>query len=117
MRIVADESVEAYVIVALATAGHEILDICIASPGIGDDEVLRIAFARGEVLLTNDKDFGDLVFLHDHPHLGVVLMRLHGMKPRERTARMVMLIGLHEKELQDAFTTVRTKTVRIRPRC
>ena len=116
MRIVADESVEAYLIIALIKAGHSIYDISTEHPSLGDDKVLQIAFQRGEVLLTNDKDFGDLVFLHDQPHRGVILMRLYGMKPAPRTARMVMIIGSHEEQLRDAFTTVRNRSIRIRPR-
>jgi predicted nuclease of predicted toxin-antitoxin system len=116
MRFVADESVEAYVVSALRAAGHELLDISMEAAGASDEQVLEIAVARGDVLLTNDKDFGDLVFNQQRPHCGVILMRLHGMAPKERIARMVMLVGLHGSELKDAFTTVMTRTVRIRPR-
>lgn len=116
MRLVADESVEAFIVVALRAAGHEVYDITEVTPGIKDKHVLDLAFARGEVLLTDDKDFGELVFLHNQPHRGVVLMRLHGMRPRDKSARMVMLFGMHAREFPDAITTVSERTIRIRKR-
>ena len=116
MRFVADESVEAYIIAALAGSGHVVHDISKEHQGADDEEVLRIARERGDVLLTNDKDFGDLVFQRASPHQGVILMRFHGMRPEERMARMVMVIGLHELEFRNAFTTERQRSIRIRPR-
>ncbi|MBX2972150.1 MAG: DUF5615 family PIN-like protein [Flavobacteriales bacterium] len=91
-------------------------DISVEHQGASDDEVLCIAHERGDLLLTNDKDFGDLVFLRASSHQGVILMRLHGMRPAERIARMVMAIGLHEAEFHNAFTTARQRSIRIRPR-
>lgn len=61
MRLVADESVEAYIIQALRDSGHQVFDIAEHHPGIADHEVLDMAYKRGELLRTNDKDFGDLV--------------------------------------------------------
>ena len=65
MRIVADESVEAYVSAALRDSGHEVLEIAQLAPGISDEKVLSLALDRGELLITNDKDFGELVFVSD----------------------------------------------------
>jgi predicted nuclease of predicted toxin-antitoxin system len=116
MRLVADESVEFFIVAALRTAGHEVYFIAEEDHGIADEEVLRLAFERGEVLLTEDKDFGELVFSHDRPHRGVVLLRMHGMRPRDKTARIVMLFSVHGHEFSNAITTVRPRAIRIRPR-
>ena len=116
MRLVADESVEFLVVAALRIAGHEVYSIAEEDHGIADEEVLGLAFERGEVLLTEDKDFGELVFSHDRPHRGVVLFRMHGMRPHDKTARIVMLFSVHGHEFPNAITTVRPRTIRIRPR-
>jgi len=98
MRLVADESVEAFIVNALRAAGRQVYDIADTTPGIKDTDVLGLAFERGEVLLTDDKDFGELAFLHNQPHRGVILMRLHGTRPRDKSSRVVMLFGLHAHE-------------------
>lgn len=76
--------------------------------------VLDLSLERGEVLLTGDKDFGDLVFLHDRPNRRVVLMRLKGMRPLDECARMVMITEAQGHELKDAFATVDPKKMRNR---
>ena len=116
MRLVADESVEFFVVTALRVAGYEVYCIAKEVHGISDEEVLALAFERGEVLLTEDKDFGELVFSHDQPHRGVVLLRMHGMHAHDKTARIVMLFSVHGHEFRNAITTVRQRTMRIRPR-
>jgi predicted nuclease of predicted toxin-antitoxin system len=116
MHLVADESVEAYISAALIEAGHNVLEISEHAPGLSDQDVLEFALERGEILLTNDKDFGDLVHAKGRKHKGVILMRLSGMNPRDKCARIVMVIGTHTEELQNSFTTIRKKRVRIRPR-
>ncbi|MDO9280403.1 MAG: DUF5615 family PIN-like protein [Pseudomonadota bacterium] len=58
------------------------------APSIADVDVLGRAVAGGRVLLTDDKDFGELVVLESRPHRGVVLLRLAGMRPVERARRI-----------------------------
>lgn len=114
MHLVADENVEAYVIRALRQAGHGIFSSSEAIPRADDMTVLDLSLERGEVLLTGDKDFGDLVFLHDRPNRRVVLMRLKGMRPLDECARMVMITEAQGHELKDAFATVDPKKMRNR---
>ena len=78
MRILADESVEGEVVARLRSQGHDVAYILGASAGIRDDEVLARANAEDRVLLTEDKDFGDLAFLYGNRSSGLVLLRAHG---------------------------------------
>ena len=43
--------------------------------GLPDREILRLAHAEQRVLITNDRDFGDLVFRQGMPHSGVIYLR------------------------------------------
>ncbi len=52
--------------------------------GISDDEVLNIANQKGMILLTSDKDFGELVFRHDRITQGIVLIRLAGLSQKTK---------------------------------
>ena len=75
MKLVADESVEGPTVYGLRAAGHEVLFIAEISPGIEDTAVLQLARREEALLLTADKDFGELVFRNREPHYGVLLIR------------------------------------------
>lgn len=61
MNFVADESVDQLIVTRLRDDGHLVDAVSEMSPGIADDEVLSEAVAQSAVLLTADKDFGELV--------------------------------------------------------
>ena len=84
MRFLADENVEAPVIRTLRELGHEVLEVGGLKPGAEDDEVTSIARERGCILVTNDKDFGRLVFLQEKRVPGALLLRLPGMSGQRR---------------------------------
>ncbi len=72
MNFVADESVDQPIVTQLRQAGHTVLAIVEMEPSISDETVLEIANQQGMVLLTGDKDFGELVFRdRRYIHLGL----------------------------------------------
>ena len=64
--------------------GHEVLYVVEMEPGIPDDEVLKLANNEDAILLTSDKDFGELVFRLRRIAAGVVLIRLFGLSSNDR---------------------------------
>ena len=86
--IVADENIPALVVEALRAAGHDVTYITEIAAGIDDDEVLERARALSAILLTADKDFGELAFKVRAPAIaGIVLFRLAGLAPEEIPTR------------------------------
>ena len=79
MNLVADEGVDRPVVERLRQDGHDVVYVAELSPSVADEEVLQQANARRAVLLTADKDFGQLVFRQGLVHSGVVLLRLAGL--------------------------------------
>ena len=61
MRFVADESLDFPIVTALRNAGHDVFSIKEQSPRMEDDAILKIANEQKRILLTCDKDFGELV--------------------------------------------------------
>jgi predicted nuclease of predicted toxin-antitoxin system len=114
MEFVADESVDGNVIRALRIAGHRVRYIHETDLGSSDQHVLDIAHSGSTVLITEDKDFGDLVFARNSQHSGVLLIRLDGFSPPDKIARVMMALGHHINELQGAFTVLDKNKVRIR---
>jgi predicted nuclease of predicted toxin-antitoxin system len=62
VNLVADESVDRPTVLRLREEGHEVLYVAEFSPGVADDDVLEQANTRNAVLVTANKDFGELVY-------------------------------------------------------
>ncbi len=66
------------------------------------------------MLLTGDKDFGELVFRQQRLHTGIVLFRLAGLAPAEKAQIVTAAIEAHADELEAGFCVLTDKVVRIR---
>ncbi len=98
---------------ALLDQGHDVLLARDIYPQALDEELLAIALKEGRVLVTEDKDFGELVFLRGHSHPGIV--RLCGMTVMERADAMRNLMEHHRQALNGgAIIVVSKEKVRVR---
>ena len=80
----------------------------------GDEEILRLAHEQGRVLVTLDKDFGELAVAFGRPHSGLV--RLVGMSAREQGPMCVDILSRYADEITaGAIVTVEPGRIRIRP--
>ena len=80
MRLLVDEGVEARIVQRLRGEGHDVDYVAELAPGITDDDVLDRANTGQRVLVTGDKDFGELVFRLRRIASGVLLVRLSGQQ-------------------------------------
>ena len=115
MNFLADESVDQPIVERLRADGHAILAVIETEPSIPDEEVLTRANQHEALLLTADKDFGELVFRQRRLATGVVLLRLAGLSPGAKASIVSTVIRDHASELPGAFTVVSPGIVRIRP--
>jgi predicted nuclease of predicted toxin-antitoxin system len=114
MKIVADENVDRLVIERLRSNGNEVLSIAREFASSPDTEVLSISNNQGALLITEDKDFGELVFHKKRSHFGILLVRLEGLSRSERV-RLVCDIVLHRSnELANSFSVLTPGSLRIR---
>jgi predicted nuclease of predicted toxin-antitoxin system len=74
--IVADESVDFRIVSLLREKGISVYSIMENQASISDKEVLEEALKRNALLITEDKDFGELVFRFQLPHCGILLIRM-----------------------------------------
>ena len=114
LSLIADENVDRQIVALLRKEGHEVLYVAELDPGINDDDVLRQANERHALLLTADKDFGELVYRQRRLTEGVVLFRLAGLPPEKKAALIASAIRTHVDELSHAFTVISPGMVRIR---
>ena len=114
MNLLADESVDGPIVERLRQQGHDVIYVAELSPGMADDQVLQYANERNALLVTADKDFGELVFRLRKVHRGVVLFRLAGLPGVMKADTVARVFRDHAFELPGAFSVVSSGAVRIR---
>ncbi len=81
-RFLANENFPAAVVTWLRGEGHDVVHVAVTHIGASDDELLRVAVNEKRILLTFDRDFGELVFHQKKPvSRGIVLFRLQEHRP------------------------------------
>lgn len=114
MNFVADESLDRQIVERLRQDAHTVWYVAEMEPGISDDIVLELANREVALLLTADKDFGELVFRLRRVALGVVLVRLSGLSASNKAEIVSRAIAQHAEELPGAFTVITPTAIRIR---
>lgn len=77
-----------------------------------DDAVIQKAFTENRILITNDKDFGEKVYREQHPHKGVVLLRLGDERPANKIEVLKRLLKSYSNRLAGNFVVVTETRVR-----
>lgn len=114
MRFLLDESVDARLQGYLQRDGHDVTSIRLDHrPGMPDREVLAVARDEERVLLTNDRDFGELIFRQRLTHQGVILFRLQSVSLDAKLTAMREVL-LHHADQLGAFLVVSAAGVRVR---
>jgi predicted nuclease of predicted toxin-antitoxin system len=93
---------------------YEVYDIASSERGAIDERVLEVARRRNAMLVTADKDFGELVFRRKRLSTGVLLIRLSGMDPQEKGRLVSTFLQKHEEELAEKFVVLTKTAARIR---
>lgn len=114
MNFVADESVDQQIVERLRGEGHAVRYIVETGPGASDEDVLELAKHEGAILLTADKDFGEIVFRQRRITEGVLFMRLAGQSQKRKAEIVASGIKRHGKELLRAFSVITPGGIRIR---
>ena len=113
--LVADECVEYEIVESLRQAGIPVLSIMEHHSGIKDTAVLKIAVDQNALLLTEDKDFGELVFRLHLPHYGILLVRFpNGFDPDVKAQCVVKTIVDKFEEIENRFSVLDERRLRIR---
>lgn len=97
----------------LRTAGHDVVWAGEWPDDPGDDEILEIAHRGNRILVTLDKDFGELVIVRGVRHSGII--RLVNIGARQQAQACLRVIDLHGKDLKaGAMITVEPNRLRVR---
>ncbi len=114
MNLVADAGVEAQIVARLRQDNHSVLYVAEIAPRMMDDAILAEANQRKALLITVDKDFGELVFRQRRIHAGVILIRLAGLSNESKAEVVAATLGARGGEMPSSFTVISPGGVRIR---
>jgi len=115
MRVLADENFPRPAGEVLRKAGWDVFLIAEECPGASDEEAAALCADQQRILLTFDKDFGELVFRRGLPvGSGVVLFRIAPDSPEE-AANVVLSLVESQPELNGSFCVVTRNRIRVRP--
>jgi predicted nuclease of predicted toxin-antitoxin system len=112
LRFLADEGCDFAVVRALRKAGFDVVAVCEIMPRSNDIEIIKFSHAENRVLLTEDKDFGWLVFVSHVDSAGVVLIRFPGNARSTLPNTVVWLAEKYASELQNAFVVLEPNQTR-----
>ena len=113
MRFLADESCDYAVVQALRVAGHDVTAVVETHRGAEDTVVIDLARTERRILLTEDKDFGQLVFAAARESAGVVLVRWPTGARASLGPAAVALAAEHGAALQGAFVVLEPGRMRL----
>ena len=113
MKILLDTCVWGGVRKDLQIAGHDVIWAGEWDKDPGDEEILDRAYQEKRILVTLDKDFGELAIVHNLPHSGII--RLVNLSARRQAEICTRVLNKYVEELQaGAIITAELDRVRIR---
>lgn len=114
VNLVADESVDSRIIKGLRQNNINVFSVAEECWGISDSDVLKLSVQNNCLLITEDKDFGELAFRLKFQHKGILLIRLSDLPRRERILLAVETISLHFNKLNGNFSVLTKNGLRIK---
>lgn len=111
--IIADENIDQALIVSLRQKGYGVLSVREDHAGISDNQVVELVKSNKGVLITEDKDFGELVFAHGISGVAVVFLRYTKSELQEIERRLMVVLTDHYPKEDNFFITITSNKTRL----
>jgi len=113
LRFMVDVGVGKKVEQWLHEAGCDVTAVREINPRAGDSEILKWAVDESRIILTMDKDFGELVYRLGKSHAGVLVLRVEDADGNEKTNIVRNIILQHADKLKGNFCAFQDGTLRV----
>lgn len=114
MKFVADEGVDRSLVSLLREASHDVLYFAETDRSTDDEVILAIANDESRILITRDKDFGELIYRLKKVHSGIILIRAEEMSSITRSQLVVDFIRININMLAGYFVVIQPGMARLR---
>lgn len=112
MKFLIDESIEYRVVIFLRSLGFDTASVVELSSGLEDKKILSIANKENRIIITNDKDFGELIYKLQFPHKGIILFRLTKENYILKERKLKYILKKFKNKLPYCFTVITDKKIR-----
>jgi predicted nuclease of predicted toxin-antitoxin system len=113
MRFIVDECTGSNLAEFLKQKDHEVISVFDDLRGVTDDFILEKCFSENYILITSDKDFGEMVFRMSHKHKGIILIRCSPNNFQTRIEVLSKLLDNYKLNIENNFVVVTNTKVRI----
>jgi len=115
IKFIADVNVEKAIVDYLSDNGYDVKWVPDFNCEIVDEDLLEIANKEKRILITNDKDFGELIFLQKKLSTGIILIRIKGQKADDKVRLIKKLLQTYSDKLSRHFVVLMKKKFRFIP--
>ena len=115
MKFLVDENIQDSMVTWLRSQGHDVLLASDRRAVAEDDLWLAVGVAEERLILTSDKDFGELIYSRELGSYGVVLLRIFDISSRLRLERLKEVWSIIEANPSGKMIVVTSHRVRVRP--
>jgi predicted nuclease of predicted toxin-antitoxin system len=113
IRFLADVNVEKPIVDYLSGKGYDVKWMPDYNCEMLDDALLNLANIERRILITNDKDFGELAFLQKRISAGIILLRVKGQKAHDKVRLLKKFLQNYQNKLLNHFIVITKKKIRI----
>jgi predicted nuclease of predicted toxin-antitoxin system len=110
MDVGVGKKVESY----LSKIGYDVLSVRSINPHMRDVDILDLAAKEKRLVVTMDKDFGELVYRSRKVHAGVLLLRLEDATADKKKEVMLEILESFSNEIKDSFSVYSQGKLRVR---
>ena len=114
MKFFADEGLDSQIVFRLRQEGHDVMYAAENFVGVDDEDILRMANGENRILMTRDKDFGELAYRDKRVHSGIILNRLYELTADKKAEIVIKVIRDFGEELIGSFTVIQPDRVRMK---
>jgi len=114
MKFLVDECAGASVVDCLRDEGYDVAAVAEVMPQADDEQILAYAVSEARILLTNDKDFGEMIYRGGRAHRGVLLLRLQDERSENKVRLTKIVLACVGERLRNRYTVATESAIRVR---
>lgn len=114
MKFLVDVGVGKIAEAQLKRDGFDVKSVRDLDPRMIDSDILHLAVEEQRIVITMDKDFGELVYRDGLSHTGIVLLRMEDATGYEKASVLINLLAQHADKMQGHFCVYQNGRLRVR---